>query len=126
MNNETIIEKANISLANGESLNAFSQKVGDAAQAKFGKKSTGPTDNGVWIWVRAIFKDSVVFEQNIRETNGRKLLQVNYAVDGDNVSFPGVPVEVREVMAFEPVAQKSTRVTLKRLEGFWSGLPITR
>lgn len=125
MAREIIIEKAAIPLQTGETVDAYLRKIGDATQAKFGAKPSRNGEGGIYIWTRAVFKDTVVFEKSGGAIE-RKLFSTKYQVKDDgSVEFLDTPTEVREVVSFEPVSKESGIVT-KRESDFWRGLPIIR
>jgi hypothetical protein len=129
MNQETYIEKANLPLRNGESLDQYVQSIGTAVQSQYGKP--GKSGDGLWTYLRAVYADSVVFELNgisgsspIVSDYSRKLLQANYSLNSaGEFIFDGVPIEVRQVTAFEPISKEQKSVMLKA-QNLWSGLSL--
>ncbi len=96
--------QAAIKAAGDESFDAIRCKV----QAELDEQHADPKNN-IWVWIKDIFPDSVVYECMGSDEAG-KLFQVSYEQDGDEIEL-GDPQEVRT--AYVPVEDQSDPDELK-------------
>lgn len=121
------IQKADIALLDGETLDNFSQNLRMALQKSFGKPRKGNTP-GIYVWARAIFSDRAVFEKD-EEGPQREIgtWSVAYKRQGDGAFEFEQPVRVREQINYVPVTKSDDGPEMVEIDlekKFWDGLPL--
>lgn len=120
------IQKADIPLLDGESIQMFERKLRDEMQKKFGKKATATNKVSTYVWPRAVFADRVIMEKEI--PGGPYELQLVTFKRADNGGFEfGEPVPVREQVNFVPVGKSvdgEPEMEEMEVDDIWSGLSL--
>ncbi len=129
---EVHVQKNELPLQPGQSVNNFTRELGDMVRGHLSKKLNldriNKGDDSAHVWISDTFSDTVVaevstFQKSKTPSHERKFFAVGYNRDNVGVLKLGDPVEVVRRVTFVPKTPLLKSVTKCEVnKGFWHGV----